>query len=344
MYSPIIEFAHPTTKEGWKEFVDREPASMPPVLPLNQFQALSESERAAYGDERIQAAVQLPPIKGLYRDLQDLVIQRLRLNSHPQPGARQGIVVDGLAGNGKTTQVMEIGKHYEKWCRELYPHELTPSGHEFHPVVYAVAEAKSSTKSLNYSLNSFYGLVPRSQNSQGLTEQFLFRAAQCQTSLIIIDDIHFLQEHRKSDIESNNHLKRLANDTRATFLYAGVDLQQNGFMRPGQGHEAAVRSQLQTRFVTFPVDPIPAGSGLLASVLQLFEEDLRLVNSEPGDLVSNKKFIWGQTNGVIGPMRHLLIGAFQAAIADGSERITRALLEQVRSGGLGLPTPMIAGD
>lgn len=344
MYSPIVSFTQPTTKEGWREFVDRDPVVMPPVLTVPQFEALNETERARYGTERIQAVTQLAPIKGLYSDLQDLVFQRLELNNHPQPGARQGIVVDGLAANGKTTQVMEIGKAYEKWCRELYPERLTPSGHEFHPVIYVLAEAKSSTKTLNYSLNGFYGFVPKTASSQRLTQQFLLRAKQCQTSLIIIDDIHFLQEHRKSDIESNNHLKRLANDTRATFLYAGVNLQKNGFMREGKGHEAAVRSQLQTRFFAYPVEPIPAASFLLADLLQLFEKDFQMVRSEPGDLVKNKKFIWGLTNGVIGPIRNLLLGAFQTAIADGSERITKELLGKVRSGGLGANTPAIATD
>ncbi len=51
--------------------------------------------------------------------------------------------------------------------------------------------------------------------------------------MIVIDDIHLLELRREADRDANNHLKRLANDLQATFVYAGVGLSHGGFMHEG---------------------------------------------------------------------------------------------------------------
>ena len=78
----------------------------------------------------------------------------------------------------------------------------------------------------------------------------------CQTSLVVIDDIHLLELRREADRDANNHLKRLANDLQATFVYAGVGLSHGGFMHEGRVGADAALAQISQRFKRLPVEPL----------------------------------------------------------------------------------------
>jgi hypothetical protein len=61
---------------------------------------------------------------------------------------------------GKTTIASHFGRHYERRCRERYPHQLTAEGHEYLPVVYVNVDALPTIKGLNHAILTFYGMGP----------------------------------------------------------------------------------------------------------------------------------------------------------------------------------------
>lgn len=322
-----------TVKDGWQAYVDM-PTPEPPVrLTKSQVENLDPAEKKRYDSERIQYASKMPPITKLFEHCDEELSLLMMLNEHRPPGARPGIAIDGDPGNGKTTVLTEFGRRYAREQCEIHPEELTPDGHEFLPVAYVNVDAYPTIKGLNRALLEFYGIVLRNASTSEMTKLVFDCVKQCHTTLIMIDDVHMLELHRNSDRDVNNHLKRLANDVRATFVYAGVGLEKRGFMMEGITDEAAKLSQISRRFKRIPAAPLsrfdPKDRELLNGILNVYEKQLPLANARKRDLVSNASYVWDRTQGVIGSVSQLITEAYARAILTGEERITRKLLERI---------------
>lgn len=326
-----------TVKEGWRRFVDDEPTQRPERFRLGDYRLLDERSRSAYDLERLRHAHGFGPIRSLYADIHHTLERLVGSNELRGPGARHGAVLDGNPGNGKTTIASHFGRHYERRCRARYPDELTPEGHEYLPVIYVNVDALPTIKGLNRAILNFYGMEPsRHANARQLTQLVLECARHCRTSLIVIDDIHLLELRREADRDANNHLKRLANDLQATFLYVGVGLSRGGFMHEGLHGADAALAQISLRFKRLPVVALRRSSeserATWLGVLQVFERELVLLRAKDGELTGHAGYLWGRAQGVIGSLTQLLTEAAAEAIDTGSERITRKLLDGIDIG------------
>src|ERR1700678_1975032 len=205
-----------TVKEDWRRFVDDEPPERPERLTAARYRSLDALAREHYDEQRLSYAPALV-IRNLFDEAHKALWRLVRLNEFKGPGARHGAMLDGNPGNGKSTSASQFGRLYERRCRERYPHELTPDGHEYLPVVYVNVDALPTIKGLNHAILTFYGMgPPKRASARELTQLVLECARLCQTSLVVIDDIHLLELRRDADRDTNNHLKRLANDLQAT--------------------------------------------------------------------------------------------------------------------------------
>jgi len=326
-----------TVKEGWRRFVADESTERPERIRPSEYRRLDERSRSGYDRERLRHAHGFGPIRSLYADIHRALERLVVSNELRGPGARHGAALDGNPGNGKTTIVSHFGRHYERRCRERYPHELTPDGHEYLPVVYVNVDAMPTIKGLNQAILAFYGMgPPKRANARELTQLVLQCARLCGTSLIVIDDIHLLELRREADRDANNHLKRLANDLQATFVYAGVGLSHGGFMHEGLYGPEAPLAQISQRFKRLPVEPLRRSTepqrAMWLGVLSVFERELVLLNAREGDLTAHADYLWRRTQGVIGSLTQLLIEAAAEAIHSGSERITRKLMDGIDIG------------
>jgi hypothetical protein len=326
-----------SVKEGWRQFVQDEPTERPERLRLADYRRLDARARSAYDLERLRHAHGFGPIRSLYAGIHRTLERLAASNELRGPGARHGAALDGNPGNGKTTIASQFGRHWERRCRTHYPHELTSDGHEYLPVVYVNVDALPTIKGLNRALLNFYGIeASRNVNARQLTQLVLECARRCRTSLIVIDDIHLLELRREADRDANNHLKRLANDLQATFLYSGVGLSHGGFMHEGLCGADAALAQISLRFKRLPVEPLhrstPPEKATWLGVLQVFERELVLLRSKEGDLTGQADYLWRRTQGVIGSLTQLLTEATAEAIDTGAERITRKLLDEIDIG------------
>ena len=131
-------------------------------------------------------------------------------------------------------------------------------------------------------------------------------------------------------------MKRLANDLQATFLYAGVGLSHGGFMHEGRYGPDAALAQISQRFKRLSVEPLrrstPPERATWLGVLQIFERELVLLHSKPGDLTGMADDLWRRTQGVIGSLAQLLTEATAEAIDTGTERITSKLVDGIDIG------------
>jgi len=326
-----------TVKEGWRRFVDDEPTQRPERIRVADYRRLDERARSVYDRERLRHAHGFGPIRSLYTDIHRALERLVVSNELRGPGARHGAALDGNPGNGKTTIASHFGRHYERRCRQRHPEELTADGHEYLPVVYVNVDALPTIKGLNHAILAFYGMGPPNRASaRELTQLVLECARCCQTSLVVIDDIHLLELRREADRDANNHLKRLANDLQATFLYAGVGLSHGGFMHEGRYGQDAALAQISQRFKRLAVEPLRRSTeqerATWLGVLQIFERELVLFRSKAGDLTGQADYLWRRTQGVIGSLTQLLTEGAAEAIDTGAERITTNLLDGIDIG------------
>lgn len=319
--------------EGWQYFVHK-PNAVRPVMPsVDEFVAMSAKEKKEFGKLRKKFHSEMPLLEttALSR-IHSESIRLAAMNYSAAPGARMGIVLDGLGTVGKSSIAMELGKKYElSWRKNILPKIQGGNFSRPIPVVYATLPGILTISDFNRLITSFMGIsVPASATVPWLNDRIIDAMQQCGTSLVIIDDIHFLQMRNRSAQTINNHLKFLASCVSATFVYAGINVEGSGLLAEGNSKENAFVSQTQHRFKTFPISQFAKNSSDFRALLSSFEASLALMNQPLGSLVLMSDFIHDRTAGFMGAISNLIREGANVAIEDGKEQLTRSVLEKVK--------------
>jgi hypothetical protein len=149
-----------------------------------------------------------------------------------------------------------------------------------------------------------------------------WKAGRGRVSVVCVDEIHNLQLATRSGAEVSDTLKYFSERIPATFVYAGIDVEREGLFSGTRG------SQIAGRFTFIPTLPFPLAAewqGLVATL----EDALRLHRHQPGTLAGLHEYLHRRTGGMIGSLSHLIRGAAIEAILDGSEHVTRKLLDTI---------------
>jgi hypothetical protein len=113
----------------------------------------------------------------------------------------------------------------------------------------------------------------------------------------------------------------------ATFIYAGIDVEAAGLFAGVRGR------QIAGRFTVIGASAFAYGTGeqreQWRALVATMESTLRLHRHKAGSLVALDEYLYRRSGGMIGSLSHLVRGAAVLAIEDGTERITRALLDIV---------------
>jgi hypothetical protein len=131
----------------------------------------------------------------------------------------------------------------------------------------------------------------------------------------------------RAGAEVSDQLKYFAERLPATFIYAGIDVEAQGLFAGVRGR------QIAGRFTLISSAPFNYGTPEQRTTWQALvttlEGMLRLHQHTPGTLVALAEYLYQRTNGMIGSLSQLVRGAAILAIQDGTEQITRDLLDLV---------------
>jgi hypothetical protein len=110
-------------------------------------------------------------------------------------------------------------------------------------------------------------------------------------------------------------------------VLAGVDVDGGGLFAGRRG------GQIAGRYTLVPTRPFPFGSpderNAWQSLIATLEQSLRLHAHRPGTLLRLDAYLHERTAGMIGSLSHLIREAALDAISSGTEKISRASLDEV---------------
>lgn len=335
-FSPFPERAI-RTYEDWRAYASKPSVNRPQMPTRAQYEAMSTIEKKAFNQARTYyhnsfGPIEVPAMQKIHAAAIQLATQNLRA----QPGARTGIIMDGISTVGKSTIAMQLGRRYERKITENFTVTTTPSGHTFIPVAYVNLPGEVNIMNFNYLLAKFYNIPFSKSVKEGfLTDRIKEYAADCATTMFILDDIHFLKIKNRTHETLNNHLKHLANSISATFIYAGINCEGIGLLTEGNSIEQSSYSQTGHRFKKFDLKPYDFGNTKskqeFLNVLGTFESHLMLFDHQAQSFTKDLgEYIFIRTNGFLGPIATLIREAAGLAIKEKVESITIDILKKVK--------------
>lgn len=298
---------------------------------------MGSADRARYEEERAVWHANLGPIStpqvlALHEDL-DEIIDANRQDGDKVKGAA---VLDAYPGLGKTTAAVSFGRSYHRRQIDLYG-PTTSGSHERIPVVYVGLTANTTMRSLNAMLCRFYAHPGAERgNATQLGNRASDCVLSCGTRLVIVDDVHFLDMGRRDGREVANHFKWLSNQFPVTFLFVGVGLRQRGLLTEGLSPSDAAFAQTARRWT-----PLSLGSFEIATdegrltwrrLLLSIERMVVLTNKHHGMLAEDLAgYLYARTTGHFASLMTLIARACRRAIRTGEERLTKELLDRVKT-------------
>ena len=183
------------TKEGWQEFVNFKPIPKPPVLDKSVVMSWSKQSQLRYQAIRKRYhATQQPLNTPSLNSITDTVVRMALTGIDMPPGVRPGALVNGLPTLGKSTILVEIGRQFERQLRRRYALNVDEDpDDQFIPVIYTTLSANETCKGLTSRLLNYFGCpYNRNDRESDLQAKLAAQADKCSTTLILVDDIHFL--------------------------------------------------------------------------------------------------------------------------------------------------------
>jgi hypothetical protein len=306
-----------TTLAGWRQFVDATPAAFE-LLPDTGWAALDQAGKDAYAEARISYHSELVVVAT--STLREVTRQGrlLTLLNRREISARRGLIVSGPWATGKSTALKQLGRAHDLMIRERY------GGSDRIPVVYVTTPPKGSPRKLALEFARFLGLPPirTGQNTTDIADAVCQVLIEARCDLVLVDEIHNLNLATSAGEDMSDHLKYFTEHLPATFVYAGINVERSGLFTGVRGKQIAGRCVLAS---TGPFPCQQEWKGLVAAM----EAALRLHRHRPGTLPGLDRYLHQRTSGMIGSLSHLIRAGAITAILDGSEAITKDLLDTI---------------
>ena len=326
-----------STFDGWRQYAEADQRPRPRQRTVEEIEHLAPDLRRAYNEARFVWHANIGPIAtSPLVAVNQTLTEILAVNAHDGDKVRPSPVLDAHPGIGKTTLAISFGAAEHR--AEIDRHgALTAAGHRRIPVVYAPLEAHTTPRKLNTMLLRFYN---HPGQKRGTTQDLADRVSECilncETRLIIFDDVHFLNMQRKDERDVANHFKWLANRFQTTIFYVGVGLEATGLFDEGLTPERRAFSQTARRWTRLTLDPFSLATredrATWHRLLRTIESQLILANAWPGMLSKDlSRYLYARTGGYFQSLMTLISRGCARAIISGKECLDETMFEDVRT-------------
>ncbi|MEU4029188.1 TniB family NTP-binding protein [Streptomyces anulatus] len=306
-----------TTLNGWRHFLREEPQA-PALFSETEYAQLSPAQRVIDEENRLDYHARLLVVATSTVRHTVTCGRRLVLVNRHAISARRGLIVSGPAGTGKTIAITQLGRSHELLDRARHPGRA-----ERIPVVYITVPPAATARMVAAEFARFLGLpVRRSWNITDIIESVVGVCTDARTGLVLVDELHNISLTTRHGTEVADTLKYFSERIPATFVYAGINIEQTTLLSGTRG------AQIAGRFTLIPTHPFPYNTewkGLVAAL----ENTLVLREHAPGTLAALDHYLHDRTGGMIGGLSHQIRGAAIDAILSGTEKITRDSLAAV---------------
>ncbi|WP_258234382.1 TniB family NTP-binding protein [Brevibacterium oceani] len=322
------------TKQGWDAFAQSAPRPALEHLSRTELDRLTDEEREDYDEARMVWNANPPAVKtAQLSSAFSIMDQVMASNRRDGDRLRGSIVIDAAPALGKTTIATRFAREFHRKTLRRFGGK-TGAGHQRLPVAFIPLDAGVTLKGLNQKILAFYGHPGAHRATTARLGALAVDCVRsCETQLIVLDDLHFIDFKHRHGREVSNHLKGLANEMPVTFVYVGVRLAEKRFFDEGLLGEDAAYAQTSRRSTRVPVAPFShntnAGARAWSHLLTKLEEHLLLVDREPGMLLRQATELHRRTQGHIGSLTNLLDRASYLAITTGVETINAEILSMV---------------
>ncbi|QVG65539.1 ATP-binding protein [Curtobacterium flaccumfaciens pv. flaccumfaciens] len=229
---------------------------------------------------------------------------------------RQTIVLSGPSGSGKSTALTMVAAIEAARAEQERPDRpVSVLGVEAPPTATPKALLESILEQIRIQ-------PPRRATISELVRLVVDNLNRLDITLVLVDEIGHLASRRQTSVDAARTLKSLTNQVRATFVYAGVNVDKSVLMNGADGEQLARRSIFE------PFAPMSTGSDdgkrEWRSVIRAFERDLQLLDHSVSTLPALADQLFDRTGGSIGTLRNILtdcaidlIEAHSAALRSG---------------------------
>ncbi|CAM5419977.1 hypothetical protein SRIMM317S_06561 [Streptomyces rimosus subsp. rimosus] len=249
-----------TTRQGWRRFTADAPAP-PALLSAEKYERLEPLERQIYDENRLDHHARLLRVVARFRRIFRHTVacgRRLVLLNKHAIERRRGLMVSGPAGTGKTIAIaswagptnFDAGRH--------------PHATDRIPVVYITVPPAATARMVAAEFARFLGLpVRRSSNITDIIEAVVGVCTDTRTGLVLVDELHNVSLTSRTGAEVADTLKYFSERIPATFIYAGIDIENSNLLSGTRGQ------QIAGRFTLIPTTPFPYNTewqGLIATL------------------------------------------------------------------------------
>lgn len=317
-----------TRKEGFAAFAEASEIPAPPSLTMAELKALDPQSLERHNHDRRRFLATLRPIKTtqaeeLSADLADIFDAGVY---QPSWQAKGMAAIDAFPGLGKTTVGLAFARKVHNTLISRYG-RFTEAGHERWPVIRVGMMGDTRVKDFNWAMLEFFAHAGRnSGNANSFLSRALDCAVSCESRLLLVDDLQFLQFRSRRGTELANQFKTIANEFPLMILFIGHDLEGKGLYEDPQ----LARRITPLGLEAFRIKHEPEREQWRRFLLSL-EQRLVLAGKYPGMLADDlSDQLYARCSGHIGSLMSLIRLGCLRAMRTGDECLTKDVLAQVK--------------
>lgn len=311
------------TLEGLSAYL-KSNTTRPGLLDEATYKGLDETTRNSYNHSRKMFLSGGIVLETAYMTKAKRLLTQAFAENMGRNSGHTGLMLSGAATAGKTTSTKALMRLVYGHYRRAYP-DFERDGKI--PVAFVEVPAGSTGKLLMKTFADFLGLPVATRDTMvDIRARVVDAFNRAGTQLIVVDELHNLSASNRATVESIDVLKGLHNDIAASFVYAGIDLAGSTLFEGVRGRQLAGRFSL-INVETFETNS-PESRKEWLGVIKGFEDALPLHSHKAQSLMAMHSYLFDRTGGSIGSLAKLLTNAARQSIIDGSEAITKELLDE----------------